>query len=69
MEVDKPLQEAGGPCLTSGVDGPKVKPKPFICHQLASLFYHDQNHPLSGGLKGNNPNPFSDFDNPQKLSK
>ena len=23
---------------------------------LASLFYHDQSHPLSGGLKGNNAN-------------
>ena len=23
--------------------------------QLASLFYHDQSHLLSGGLKGNNP--------------
>ena len=22
---------------------------------LAPLFYHDQSHPLSGGLKGNNP--------------
>ena len=35
--------------------------------KLASLFYHGQSHPLSGGLKGNNP--ISDFDNPQNPSK
>ena len=32
--------------------------------KLASLFYHDPIHPVSGGLKGNSP-----FDNHQKPSK
>ena len=34
---------------------------------LASLLYHDQSHPLSGGLKGTTP--ISDFDTPQKPFK
>ena len=33
---------------------------------LASIFYHGQSHPLSGGLKGNKPSSISDFDSLQK---
>ena len=44
--------------------GPESRvPGTQFVQALASFLHHDQSHPLSGGLKGNNP-----FDNPQKPS-